>query len=169
MNKIYQKPFPGEKNAGFTLIELLVVILIIGILSAVALPQYRKTVDKARFQEVLLLARDLYHANQRRMLETGSAEIALWNELDIGSPAGFTPEENGKWRKQYASHYISVYKVSDEIAYVYWYPSGKDMNLSIKLREPFRGVRCAYHNDDYVKKLCEAFGANSSNKWTLFK
>lgn len=157
-----------QKNNGFTLIELLVVVLIIGILSAVALPQYKKAVDKARFQEVLLIARDLYHANIRYELATGKKNPVLWDELDIGIPSGFE-EVSGQWRKGKGSSLIKVYKPSDDVIYVYWYPSRIDMNLGIRIAEPYRGVRCAYHNSAYVKSLCESFGANADNNYTLFK
>lgn len=72
MNQFIKKSLFGVQNAGFTLIELLVVVLIIGILSAVALPQYTKAVEKSRAAQAFTLARALHTAQEEYKMANGT-------------------------------------------------------------------------------------------------
>ena len=72
----------NQKQAGFTLIELLVVVLIIGILSAVALPQYQKAVAKSRFTQLQTAGKTLKDAMELYYMANGDYP-QRWSELDI--------------------------------------------------------------------------------------
>ncbi len=74
----------NQKNTrrGFTLIELLVVVLIIGILAAVAVPQYQKAVRKSRLVQGLVIARALHDAQEAFYLANGHYATSQ-EELDV--------------------------------------------------------------------------------------
>lgn len=75
-------------KTGFTLIELLVVVLIIGILSAIALPQYETAVEKTRLSEALINGRKLVQAQQMYELAHGEYSGSNKDELDIDLSGG---------------------------------------------------------------------------------
>ena len=74
---------------GFTLIELLVVVLIIGILAAMAMPQYFKAVERTRMAEAITIMDSIVKSQQRKFMQTNRyAEV--FEGLDVKFPgAGY--------------------------------------------------------------------------------
>ena len=80
------------KNHAFTLIEVLIVVLIIGILAAIAIPQYQKAVEKNRAMQAIAVLRTVYQAADAFELSTGQWPTDI-NQLDINIPnLGADPE-----------------------------------------------------------------------------
>lgn len=84
--------------SGFTLIELLVVVIIIGILAAIALPQYQKAVEKVRAQEALTLLVSVSRDFQATYLRMG-AYPTNFDDLNIQIP----------WKEPYVRGAVNSY------------------------------------------------------------
>lgn len=77
-----------NNKKGFTLIELLVVVLILGILAAMAMPQYFKAVERSRMTEAVTLMANIADAQQRKYLQV-NRYAKEYTGLDV-APKGAT-------------------------------------------------------------------------------
>ncbi|MDY2939637.1 MAG: prepilin-type N-terminal cleavage/methylation domain-containing protein [Elusimicrobiaceae bacterium] len=77
-----------SRLGGFTLIELLVVVLIIGILAAMALPQYFKAVERSRMAEAVTIMDSITKSQRRKWMQT-NRYAEDFRGLDV-SPKGAT-------------------------------------------------------------------------------
>lgn len=124
----------------FTLIELLVVVLIIGILAAVALPQYEKAVEQSRAAEAVALVRTIAQANDRYCMANGSYTSDL-SALDIDLPGQTVTFANLQRRQTKYFNYAPAGTVSGAVSDKYIavanrLPAGEKYFLYAKPNDP---------------------------------
>ncbi len=110
-----------KNNFGFTLIEMLAVVLMIGILTAIGLPQYRKSVQRAEAMEALVNLKTIFDSAKRYRSANSEAPMNL-KGLDVQF---FDADSNskepiiGNFRYNFNPTYIAACRVSGTGASTY--------------------------------------------------
>jgi prepilin-type N-terminal cleavage/methylation domain-containing protein len=145
----------------FTLIEILVVVLIIGILAAIALPQYQIAVAKAKFSQIFIFMNSLEKAEQMYYLTNGQF-TADFGKLDITMPEGASISKSEDLS---VITYSNGYQISlqDNLAsnalLIRAYPPITYFYLRKSSGQTSRKDCRAEINDTKGNKLCKSIGA----------
>ncbi len=175
-----QKLLPGETmRTGFTLIEVLIVVLIIGILAAFALPQYRLSRDRAQMACVLRILEPAGKAVESLTLVQGKTinditfghiSISYDDSCENGSECTFEPcsglppltlqllaNESDSYYAQIVMHGNLFWKV------LYLKPEeGKGHRYRLRCTDT------GYTDVERCKRLAQAMGGERMNEFDFY-
>ncbi len=141
-------------KSAFTLIELLVVVLIIGILAAIALPQYQKAIDKTKYNQLKILMVQAVREQHLFFLEHGQYTQLL---SDLETFKGWNSVTNN------TEHFRSPNNKLN--CGIHTYNGGFHCNIlgnSMWLELNYRGLSkngSCFAYQEKNKKICESIGA----------
>ena len=150
-----------ENKQAFTLIELLVVVLIIGILAAVALPQYQIAVTKSRVSSHIPILHNIAQAQAVYHL-ANDAYTLRFDELDIDLPLGGGESGDGDSVRVYPTHSYHLRGGTNGTWYSLWVADSRIPALEIYFDEAsqeeniWNKVICWPYNNALFEKVCKS-------------
>lgn len=141
-----------NNKKGFTLVEILIVVLIIGILAAIAVPQYQIAVIKSKYSTLKDRARSIASSAQIYYLATGEYATKL-SDLDISYQIKTeSPKDSSTYFYFKDNSFCELYHVTT--------------NNNVRCGQTILGKEMVYTQSFSRKRdICTVYSTDTSDNW----